>query len=754
MPVLRKSLELIPRVESGEGFRYIIKDHFSGKVYEFGEEEFFICQNLDGKKSFSFIKESFENYFGFHLKESHVEAFCRQLDCLGLLETRRARLDESDTFEQTVLLGNFPRLINFLYFIFGWCFSRMFVLSSFFLFILGIGVSVKYGEIIFDEFRLLGPGLKISGILAVFLLCNFLGEIVKAIALRHYSRDAATFYLKIRYRVIPYFFVDIGTPELILDSFVMIRVFLSSIVTPLLLFSISIILWKNTVFVSGINIFCMIVAVASFIYFLLNINPFFERDGYLLFCVWVKIQNLSKRAAAYVKSRVLFKPVTEPLDFKEEKILKIYGVMWFCFQCVYWCLILFITGFVLMNLFEGVGLCFFLCLVFCRFENSIRRLFMKVPFWKKDIVSESGKIKWRLFLKLSILFVIIIIMFFPYPYEVGGEFRLLPIRQEGVRAKISSEINRVLVKEGDLVKKGQVLAMLLGRDQKKRFEEVKALLDEAKAKLDLVKKGAKPEEIAKAEQEVKAAEKSLEYSTIEADRAKKMFKDRAISDQVYDRALRLLDGDSQRLEIAKKNLELVKSGFREEQVKMAEAEVRRLQVQFWHAEEDLKLTTLTSPIDGHVITPNLEEKVGQFLAEGELFAVVEDASKVIAEIELPEKYIGEVSIDSGVKLRSWAYPGTVFKGKVRYIAPVAYEKSTRRIERALSGRELLFEQKEILRKEGKVVRVLSELSNEDRLLKTDTTGYAKIECRTRPVIVAFSNWFVRFILVEVWSWIP
>jgi putative peptide zinc metalloprotease protein len=88
------------------------------------------------------------------------------------------------------------------------------------------------------------------------------------------------------------------------------------------------------------------------------------------------------------------------------------------------------------------------------------------------------------------------------------------------------------------------------------------------------------------------------------------------------------------------------------------------------------------------------------------------------------------------------------------IAPVAFEKSRKKIERSLSEREWLIEQNETLRKEGKVVRVISELDNADDLLRTDMTGYAKIESQWRPVGVAFTRWLIRFLFVEVWSWIP
>lgn len=85
------------------------------------------------------------------------------------------------------------------------------------------------------------------------------------------------------------------------------------------------------------------------------------------------------------------------------------------------------------------------------------------------------------------------------------------------------------------------------------------------------------------------------------------------------------------------------------------------------------------------------------------------------------------------------------------IAPVAYDKSRRRIECPLSEREWRLKQKEIMREKRKVVRVLCELSNADDSLKTDMTGYAKIQSKWRPVGIAFTRCLVRFLLIEVWS---
>ncbi|HNR12300.1 MAG TPA: hypothetical protein PKM59_03185, partial [Thermodesulfobacteriota bacterium] len=257
-----------------------------------------------------------------------------------------------------------------------------------------------------------------------------------------------------------------------------------------------------------------------------------------------------------------------------------------------------------------------------------------------DLIHERGiPLSPRTLIKVGVLAVVLVIVFFVpfYPFSVGGDFQLLPVNQLGIRAQVTSDIKEVFVEEGDWVKEGDPLVMLLGRDQMRRQESLKASLDEAHSRLKLLEKGPKPEEVARAEQAARTAETAYQYSTREADRAEKMYADKAISEQDYQAALQRRDVDREELALAKKNLSLVKSGAREEEIEAVKAEIRRLEVDLAHADEDVKLTTLVSPIEGRIITPGLKEKIGQRLAEGDLFAVIENARTIIAEIKVPEE---------------------------------------------------------------------------------------------------------------------
>ena len=52
------------------------------------------------------------------------------------------------------------------------------------------------------------------------------------------------------------------------------------------------------------------------------------------------------------------------------------------------------------------------------------------------------------------------------------------------------------------------------------------------------------------------------------------------------------------------------------------------------------------------------------------------------------------------------------------------------------------------------LKVIATMDNHDGRLNTGMTGVAKIEGQTMPVWKAFSQAIIRFVKVQVWSWIP
>jgi multidrug resistance efflux pump len=762
LPVFRKDLLIAPRIVEGEGFRYLIKDPKSEEIYEFSEKEYFFCRRMDGSTAFDDIRISFQDHFGLRLSLEQLEAFARKLEALSLLESTKTAFDDTQPLassERMIPLGDPDRLLGWIAIGLSWCFSRYFLIAMLVFSALGLGVFLKYANDFVDQLRWLrfywGPVTFLLIPALAFFVIEPLGQIAKGVACRHYGGHVYELGVFLKFNIIPRFYIDLSDALWRLRKSDCLKIYSAGLICRLFLWALSLIAWRHASGWTGLEIFWVLFVFGSIFSFILTVIPLSETDGYQLLSIWQEVDNLKNRATSLAKAWFFRKPLPEPLSPREIKGFKWYGVLWAGFQFLFWGLFLGFVGYFLMTSLKGLGAIIFMGLLTFRFGHFLKPPLMRISDVTEKLMNHSPAfIRLRLLVRFGLLIVVIIVALFPYPFMVGGDFRVLPVNQVGIRSQVTSEIETVFVSEGQWVEKGTPLVKLTGRDQRRKVESTQAALDETRARLELLIKGPKPEAIASAEQEVKTAAKSLKYSTLQAERYAKLVKDNAASVQSYENALKIRDLDRERLELAKRNLELVKSGAREEEIEALEAKVRRLQVELAHALEELNDTVLTSPIDGRIITPNLSHKVGQTLMEGDLVAVVEDAHKIIAEILVPEEDVGEVLIGSTVTLKAWGYPTEAFKGKVVAIAPVAYEKSSERVERTLSEREWIYGRIQNIKQEGQVVRVLSEFSNSDAFLKTDMTGYAKIDCETKPVIVAFTRWLVRFIMVEVWSWIP
>ena len=95
--------------------------------------------------------------------------------------------------------------------------------------------------------------------------------------------------------------------------------------------------------------------------------------------------------------------------------------------------------------------------------------------------------------------------------------------------------------------------------------------------MDLLKNGARPEEIAIAEQRAEMARVQMEFAQSELTRANELLETSAASAKEADKAKREYDLAERMLAAAEENLERVKSGAREEEIRAAAAEVTRIE---------------------------------------------------------------------------------------------------------------------------------------------------------------------------------
>lgn len=176
-------------------------------------------------------------------------------------------------------------------------------------------------------------------------------------------------------------------------------------------------------------------------------------------------------------------------------------------------------------------------------------------------------------------------------------------------------------------------------------------------------------------------------------------------------------------------------------------ERQRLQAERAETEAQQAALTLRAPFAGVVTTPQVELRVGDYLAEGDEFAVLADRQTMRARVLVRDWELEEVLLKSGdaegaaVNLKLRAYPFRTFSGRVQQVMPAAAADrpvaEPQKVER--KGQELT-----------NYFAVVMEFPNPDGVLREGMTGQAKIYGRRRPLVWRGVRRGWRWLRSQVW----
>jgi len=334
--------------------------------------------------------------------------------------------------------------------------------------------------------------------------------------------------------------------------------------------------------------------------------------------------------------------------------------------------------------------------------------------------------------KRALLVCLLLALFIPYPYEPGGQFLIYPTRKQVVSTDESGLVESVFFEGGEAVKQGTILAQLAHQDYQAQIKVLTAKIEEQKAVVNNLKTLPKPEEVKLAEQMLAVERARESFSREKAPRLEKLYKVGAVSFEEFDTARKDHLTDLQQVAQKEAELALVKVPVTSSQIEAALAKLSSLQEERASYEAKIKRTVLMMPFDGNILTLHLKDKINSYLEKGAPFAALEDTSVVTAEIDVPESDVQYIKVGATIRARAVSYfDEKDFEGKVSVIDRNVTPKST-----------------------GNVVKVIATIDNRAGLLKTGMAGRAKVVGVSMPVWRAFSLAIVRFIQIQVWSWIP
>ncbi len=285
------------------------------------------------------------------------------------------------------------------------------------------------------------------------------------------------------------------------------------------------------------------------------------------------------------------------------------------------------------------------------------------------------------------------------------------IRQVDLAFRVAGRINAVLVDEGDSVAEGQALAQLDADLLTQQRDEAAARLEGEKASLARLERGYRVEEVAQAKAAVSAATALSENAAINLRRVTAMRTSNAISQKELDNARAQSRETAARLRSAQDQLNMLLSGYREEDVQAQRAAVAAAEAALNRAEIQLHDSVLTAPQKGVVLTRARE--AGAIVQTGQTVYTLTLTDPVWLRAYVDEPDLGRIKPGMAVRVLVDAAPGKSFPGKVGFISPTAEftpkTVETREVRTALVYRlRVQAEDPENLMRQGMPVTIIVE----------------------------------------------
>jgi len=242
-----------------------------------------------------------------------------------------------------------------------------------------------------------------------------------------------------------------------------------------------------------------------------------------------------------------------------------------------------------------------------------------------------------------------------------------PITKVEVKSKASGIVKKLLVQAGDKVKKGQLLAQL---DK----EEIQAQVAQSQAALQAAEASLKGSEADYERAKVDAEGPDVPLLKRAYERAIGMAKEGVVSTSALEDAQKNYELSLNKQNVSKAQLVVLRA-----KIGQSEAQVAQDRANLKQLEEQLGYTDIESPIDGVVLSRDVEmgDAVSSILVLGSsatLVMTLGDTSEVYVKGKVDESDIGKVYLGQPARIKVESFKDKTFNGKVTRISPMGVEK--------------------------------------------------------------------------------
>ncbi|MFN9596228.1 MAG: efflux RND transporter periplasmic adaptor subunit [Bacteroidota bacterium] len=238
---------------------------------------------------------------------------------------------------------------------------------------------------------------------------------------------------------------------------------------------------------------------------------------------------------------------------------------------------------------------------------------------------------------------------------VTASGKVQPETEVKITSDVSGEVVELIVKEGDVVQKGALLAKINPEIYISAFDRVAASVNTSKANLG------------NAKSRLKQAESQFQKTELTYNRNKKLYDDKVISDSEFETVRSAYEVAKAEVDAARQSIAAAEFGVKSAEASLAESK------------ENLNKTSIFAPVDGTISKLSVERGervVGTEMMAGTEVLRLANLNEMEVSVDVSESDIIRVNLGDTAKIEIDAYLNRIFTGVVSSIANSANNAAT------------------------------------------------------------------------------
>jgi HlyD family secretion protein len=252
--------------------------------------------------------------------------------------------------------------------------------------------------------------------------------------------------------------------------------------------------------------------------------------------------------------------------------------------------------------------------------------------------------------------------------------KIEPVMNFEAHAPISTTVRRLLVREGEFVKKGQLLVVLDAPDARTQAARAQAQLKSAQADMAAVEKGGTQEEMLNLGAQLVKARSDRETAVRNLDALRRLQQQGAASAGEVREAENILARADAELNLLQQKQT---KRYSSPEVARVEAQRGEAEAALEAAQDVLSKSVVHAPFEG--IVYSLPVKQGGFVSGGDLVLQLADLRQVQVRAFVDEPDVGKLAPGAPIEITWDAVPGRIWQGKVNAIPSTVRLRGSRNV---------------------------------------------------------------------------